>query len=121
MINQYWAAWALGMMLPFGLKLGHYLFQHTGGTKADFVKALVTFVFGDTTASLKTTLNVSGELVLGAVYIDKLPMPYMSTIDLPLHWAAAFFFALMAELIVPLIVDGIVEWFKSRVKRWAGN
>ena len=116
--NQYWIAWIFGMLLPLGFKLGHHLFK-TDRTQVKFSRAIAEFIFLDPSAAFKTTLNLSAELVLGAIYIDQLPAPYMPVFEMPQHWAAAFFLALMAELLVPLAVDGIVEWVKKKIKKFA--
>jgi len=116
-MNGYWIPWICGMLLPLGFKLGHHLFK-TERAQVSFSRAIAEFIFLDPTAAFKTTLNLSAELVLGAIYIDNLPAPYMPAFEMPQHWAAAFFLALMAELIVPLAVDGIVEWCKRKIKKF---
>lgn len=115
-MNFYWIPWIAGMLLPLSFKLGHHLFK-ADRAEVKFWRAVAEFIFLDPTAAFKTTLNLSAELVLGAIYIDDLPAPYMPSIELPQHWAAVFFVALMAELIVPFAVDGIVEWCKGKIKK----
>lgn len=115
-MNYYWIPYLCGMFLPLGFKLGHKLYL-TDKTQATFWGTVAGFVFADADASFKTTLNLAAELVLGAIYIDNLPAPFMPTIEFPQHWAAVFFVAFAAELIVPFAINSIVDWTKRKITK----
>ena len=66
--------WLIGQFLPLGSKLGHHLFE-TDSSQVRFWRATGEYIFLDPIAAYKTTLNLSVEFCMGAVYIDRLPAP----------------------------------------------
>ena len=116
-MNIYRIPWLIGQFLPLGSKLGHHLFE-TDSSQVRFWRATGEYIFLDPIAAYKTTLNLSVEFCMGAVYIDRLPAPYMPSIEMPHHWAAVFGIAFAAELIVPMALDGGVEWCRKKIKKW---
>ena len=117
-MNQYWIPWILGMLLPLGFKFGHRLYT-TNRAEISFWRALAGFVFSDYDATFRTTLNLAVEFYIGAIYIDKLPAPFMPALDMPVHWGTAFLFAFAAELIVPFAINQAVERCKRRIQKWS--
>lgn len=115
-MNVYWAPWIAGMLIPFGFKLGHHLFM---SSRADttYVKAIAEFVFADAAASTTTVLTFSTELLLGSIYIDRLEMPYVPDVELPLNWALCFFLALISESVAPIVVKTIVGFCEVKLRK----
>ena len=115
-MNIYWLPWCFGILIPFAFKVGHHLFE-ADRTQVKFQRALLEFVFADSEASTKTVLTFATEMLMGAVYIDRLEMPYMPAIELPLNWALCFFLALISELVAPFLVGAIVTFAQNKIKK----
>ena len=104
------------MATPFLFKLGAHLYR-SDSAGIGFNKAMMEFVFADAQASTTTVVTLSAELLIGAWYIDGLPMPYVADFELPQHWALCFFLALIAEMIAPVLVKGVVGWASNKINK----
>jgi hypothetical protein len=110
-MNKYWIFYAAGVLLPFVLKAGHHLWNQDKQV-AGFWKALGNFVFADVTTSLKTVTNLAAEWVIGAILVDRLPVPFTEPFDMPEHVALAFFAGVIAEsILVPPLLNLLTKKF----------
>lgn len=116
MINIYWLAWLFGMAVPFLIKFANFMLNTEPG-RYSFTINTLRFMFADAKVATTTFISMTFELLVGAWYIDSLPVPYMPTIELPQHWVMALFLASMLELIAPMVVKGIVEWAGDKINR----
>jgi hypothetical protein len=63
-----------------------------------------------------TVLNFSGAFVLGAIYIDKLPIPGLGwVVMIPLHWAFALFLGSLSEFVIPNAAKTIANKISSMI------
>jgi hypothetical protein len=118
-MNIYWIPWILGILVPLLLKLGHHLFL-SSRAETTFLRSMAEFVFADATASTTTVLTFATELLLGAIYINRLALPFVPEIALPLNWALCFFLAMIAESVAPIVVKAVVAFSDQWIKKVFG-
>jgi len=114
--NVFWFFWIAGILVPLLLKLGHHLFL-ASRSETTFLRAMAEFVFADATASTTTVLTFSTELLLGSIYINRLALPFIPEISLPLNWALCFFLAMIAESVAPIVVKAVVAFADRWIKK----
>lgn len=110
-MNRYWLWYFVGVALPYFIKLGNYLLRKTADHTVSLWRIIAEYMVGDVQVATTSVMTLGAEWVLGAIYVDKLPMPFMEVLDLPLHVASCFFLGAIAELIAPLIIRRVVGWF----------
>lgn len=130
-MNRYWIWYFAGIMAPFIIKYANYMLKQTETMPVppslqgkvivteqrwSFMIATLRFLFGDVQASIKTLTNFAAEWVIGAVFLDKLPVPFaVDVFEMPQHIGLAFFMGLIAEsLIVPPFMNLIVSRFSQK-------
>lgn len=118
-MNVYWFAWGFGMAIPFVIKFANHMLNTEPG-RYSFTINTLRFMFADVKVATTTFISLTLELVIGAWYIDSLPVPYMPTIEMPQHWVVALFLASILEVIAPMIVRAIVEWAGDKINRLRG-
>ena len=117
-MNIYWIPWLFGMSVPFGIKFANHMLSTEPG-RYSFTINTLRFMFADTKVATTTFIATTLELVVGAWYIDGLPLPYMPEV-MPQHWVLALFIAAMMEMIAPIIVRGIVAWTIDKINKLRG-
>jgi hypothetical protein len=99
-----WAFWFLGMLIPFAIRYGS--------------KTKLKLLLNDTTTAITTFISLTLQMLLGAWYIEDLPLRVMGGIQLVKHWAGALFLAAMLEMIAPTIVREVVSRIVDKLKKW---
>lgn len=117
-MNIYWLPWLIGMAIPFIIKLMNFMLNSTPG-QYSFVMNVCRFMFLDAKVATTTFIATTFELLIGAWYIDRLPLPYMDIV-LPMHWGLALFLAAILEVIAPICVKGIISWTVDKVNKLRG-
>lgn len=110
-MNKYWLVYFIGVALPYAIKMGNYLLRTRVDDKVTLWHAIAEYLFGNVQTSITSVMTVGAEWVLGAIYVDRLPLPFTPTLELPLHVAACFFLGAISELIAPLLIKRVVGWF----------
>lgn len=119
-MNVSWLVWLFGMAVPFVIKFANFMLNTEPG-RYSFAVNTLRFMFGDVKVATTTFISITFELLVGAWYIDSLPVPYMPTVELPQHWVMALFMAAILELIAPIVVKGIVDWTGDKINRLRGK
>lgn len=132
--NLNWIPWGIGWMIPFLIKYTNYLLQETEifGAKVPLTNIVVTdqrwglpvatlrYLVGDTKTAIITFVAFTWQLILGAWYIDGLPLPYMDKIIITKHWAIAFGVSASLEMALPMCVRGSYSWVGDKINRLRG-
>ena len=118
-MNLYWTAWLFGMAVPFVIKFANFMLLSDPG-RYSFAVNTLRFMFADAKVATTTFISMTFELLVGAWYIDSLPVPYMPTIELPQHWVMALFLAAILEVIAPIVIKGLVAWAVDSMNRFRG-
>jgi len=118
-MNFYWFVWLFGMAVPFFIKFANFMLLCEPGRYSFSINAL-RFIFGDAKVATTTFISMTFELLVGAWYIDSLPVPYLPTVELPKHWVMALFLAAILEVISPIVIRGIVAWSADKMNRLRG-
>lgn len=136
-MNRYWIWYFAGIMAPFIIKYANYMLKQSETVpmpaslegkvmvteqRWSFTIATLRFLFGDTALAIKTLTNFGAEWVIGAVVLDRLPVPFAADVlEMPQHIGLAFFMGLIAEsLIVPPFMNLVVGWL-TRSKPTTSN
>lgn len=133
-MNLNWIPWLIGWAVPFLIKYANYMLQESGvivakipltnlvvkGRQWGLPVATLRFLFGDTKTATTTFIAFTLQLVIGAWYIDDLPLPYIGKVVIEKHWVLALFMSSMLELIGPFIIRGIVSEAVDRINRFRG-
>lgn len=118
-MNQYWLWYGLGVALPFIIKWANHMLKLDATTplvafgrviqpRWSFVVATLMFLFNDVRVATTTVTTWAAEWVIGAVYVDKLPLPFGPLGALPMHASLSFLLGVIGELIAPLVVKWII-------------
>lgn len=119
-MNRWWLFYAVGALLPFVVKYAYYMLQQESENefgKRSFAILTLKFLFNDQAATMKTLLTVSGEWLIGAMYVDRLPLPFGDVFEMPQHIALSFFLGVIAEgFLVPPLIGAFVSKFGPQSK-----
>ncbi len=106
-----WAAYVLAIVLVVLVKMLGWMH----GENPQFVTfkaSLLNYFIGGSAAKFSSITILAFELLLGAVYVDRFPIPGLGWVaSIPLHPIFSFFLGSISEIIAP---PGI-RWISKRI------
>lgn len=106
-----WCAYLLAVVLTILIKLLRFMHGEVPAN-VTFKDSLMNYFVGSSATALTSVTVVAFELLLGAIYIDHLPIIFGDTVaGLPVHPTLAFFLGSLAETLAPLGV----KWISQRI------
>lgn len=105
-----WASYLGAVVLVIQVKLIRWMHQENP-ENVTFMKSLENYFVGGSAATLTSVSTIGFELVLGAVYCDRLPVFGEYLASLPQHWALAFFLGSLSEGLAPIGIG----WISKRI------
>lgn len=114
-MNRWWVVYFLGVLAPMIFKYAYFMLNQPPVTehgKQSLLILTLKFFFNDPNAATKTVLTFAGEWLIGAMYVDRLPLPFGDMFEMPQHIALSFFLGAAAEMfIVPPLIGYFVNKF----------
>lgn len=100
-----WTFFAFGVLIPFGIKFANHMLKTEPG-RFSFTVNTLKFLFDDVKVATTTVTTMVAELVLGAIYIDKLAIPLTGYLaELPKHPILSLLLGLLSETITPWLLN----------------
>ena len=120
-MNIFYFFYFFGAFLMLAIK--YFTYIKYGRIKGESVKtSTIDWFFSPTKENAVSWITTIAIVWLGGViYIEKLPVPYLTDIfALPLHNAMAFFLGILVEYVAPTIMKGFVGFVQKIMNRMLG-
>lgn len=111
-MNQYWAAWLIGMFLILGFKFSFYMHK-TDPFQYSYLVKILRFYGADWPTFSTSLLSFLAELAMGSVYVNSIPLPYGMLGELPKDFFLAMLFGGLSETLAPYLIKLVTKRFSG--------